>query len=70
LTLHYRAIRRKLKMCTGTRPVAIQKSLTTLKAPLGPAKYSVRFQEKQASSAWRSVDADGRRAGRDVLRSR
>jgi len=25
-------------MCTGTRPVAIQKALTTLMAPLGPAK--------------------------------
>ena len=25
-------------MCTGTRPVAIQKTLTTLMAPLGPAK--------------------------------
>jgi hypothetical protein len=28
-------------MCTGTRPVAIQKVLTTLMAPLGPAKYHV-----------------------------
>jgi len=30
-------------MCTGTRPVAIEKALTTLLAPHGPAKYVLQY---------------------------
>ena len=61
-------------MCTGTRPVPIQKVLTTLLAPLGPAKYvasafypsPIGSAHKFASSHLRRSDAARARHLRDT----